>query len=242
MRAGSFASRFVALALLAFVILAALLLIVAPILTARSEMASTIEVSRDLLYRYRALSARHAQLAARLEAVQRTATDVGAYITGSSDTLAGAELQTHVQSIIERSGGELHSIQILPVEPAIEDRVKLEAAASRVALKLKLAVEMGRLQDLLYDLETAQPFVFIRELIILGAGHSGDAGAKPMLDVTLQVYGFTRATSVKAVENAQAAINGMGQPSGPRSAASSPPARPPNGPTIATTALMVPPK
>lgn len=206
--------------LVAFVILAALLLIVAPILTAHREIASTIELSRGLLYRYRALSARHAQLAARLEAVERAATDAGAYLREASDSLAGAELQMHVQSIVERSGGELYSVQVLPVEP-----VGLEVAVRRVALKLKLMVEMTRLQDLIYNLETAQPFVFLSELRVLSVGESrdrGDAGAKPVLEVRLQAYGFTHVPSIIRGPTARQEVsplaretNGLGAMLGP---------------------------
>jgi general secretion pathway protein M len=194
LRAGSFTSRFVALALLAFVLLAVFQLIAAPMLTAYQEVARTIELSQGLLYRYRALSLGRAHLAARFEVVEKTATRSVAYITESSNTLAGAALQNHVRNIVERGGGELHSSQILPVES-----IQLDVSVRRVALKLKVLVEVGRLQHLIYNVETAKPFVFIRELSILGvteAQDHSDTGTKPMLELRLQVYGFMRAPSI----------------------------------------------
>ena len=194
MRAGSFTSRFVALALLAFVLLAVFQLVVAPMLAAYQEVARTIELSQGLLYRYRALSASRPQLAARLESVEKAAIGAVAYIPESSDSLAGAALQDHVRNIVERAGGELHSSQILPVES-----VNLEFSVRRVALKLMLLVEVGGLQNLIYDLETAQPFVLIRELTVISgpeARHRSDPGPKPMLEVRLQVYGFMRAPAL----------------------------------------------
>jgi hypothetical protein len=179
-----------ALALLAATVSATLLLIVAPILTAHREMASKIEVSRGLLNRYRALSAGQVQLAGRVEAVERTATYAGAYVRERSDAVAAATLREHVQDIVQRAGGELHASQVLPVEP-----VKEEVGVRRVSLNLQLAIEIGRLQDLIYDLETAAPFVFIRKVtiaIIGEPGHGGDAGADPTVDVKLQVYGFAQ--------------------------------------------------
>jgi general secretion pathway protein M len=193
LQAGSFASRFAAFALLAFVILASWLVIVAPILTAHRELGSTIEFSRGVLNRYRALSAHHAQLVDRLEALEGTATEVGAYLTEPTDTLAVAALQEHVQRIVGRAGGKLRSSQVLTVEPA-----PLEIAAKRVGLKIQLMLEMGGLQDLFYDLETAQPFVFVSEVTISNVRefqHRNDAKTEPMLEVGLQVYAFRHGQS-----------------------------------------------
>ena len=192
MRVGSFASRFVAFALLLVAILAAFQLIIAPVLTDHRDLGLKIELSQELLYRYRELSARRAQLEARHEAVEKRATETVAYFRASSDTIGGAGLQIHVQNIVERAGGEVQSSEILPVES-----MKLKVVR-RVALKVKLLIDIARLQDIIYDLESAQPFVFIMELSVYGMAESrqtSDAGNKPMLEVTLQVYGFMCAPS-----------------------------------------------
>jgi general secretion pathway protein M len=189
LRWGPSNSRFLALGLLALLSLAAFQLIAAPLLTAYPEVAGRIEHSHLLLRRYRALSAQRAQLSARLEAVKNAVADSIAYLKGSSDTLAGAALQNHVRSIVEGAGGELRSSQILPVES-----IEPEISVRRVALKLHLKVEIVRLQDLLYEFETAQPCIFIEEITILRGTVSrlgGDAETNQMLEVMLEVYGFS---------------------------------------------------
>jgi general secretion pathway protein M len=185
--AGLPTNRFVALALLVFLSVAAFQLIVAPLLAAYPDVASRIEQSQALLHRYRGLSAERPQLSARLESVKDALANNVAYLKGPSDTLAGAELQNQVRSIVEDTGGELHSSQVLPVR-SIDPEILLR----EVGLKFKVLVEIEGLQDLLYELETAQPWMFIEDITILRKESqlSGGAGTNPMLEVTFEVYGF----------------------------------------------------
>ena len=180
-------NRVGALALLVFLSVAAFHLIVGPLLTAYTDLASRIEQSQALLWRYRTLSAQRVQLSARLQAVRDALTNKVAYLREPSDTLAGAELQNQVRSIVEDAGGELRSSQILPVT---SNDAKI--SPRQVALKIKVLVEMERLQDLLYELETAQPWMFVQEITILrkDSQNSGDAKTNPMLEVTLELYGL----------------------------------------------------
>ncbi|HSA82820.1 MAG TPA: type II secretion system protein GspM, partial [Geminicoccaceae bacterium] len=87
----------------------------------------------------------------------------------------------------EDASGELRSSQILSV--ASNDAKILPR---HVALKIKVLVEMERLQDLLYELETAEPWMFVHEMTILRKDSQGGGGSRknPMLEVTLEVYGL----------------------------------------------------
>jgi general secretion pathway protein M len=167
-------------------------LIVAPLLAAYPEAAHRIERSQALLDRYQTLSAQRGELVRRLETVEKAAARAVAYVNGSSHTLAGAALQNHVRKIIEDWDGKLHSSQVLPAEP-----LEGELPVRRVTVKLRLSVQVEKLQDLIYRLETAQPFVFIQELSILKTDNTrrrSDREAKPTtLEARLEIYGFMRA-------------------------------------------------
>ena len=178
-----------ALALLAFLALTAFKLVAGPLLTAYADATLRIEHSQALLSRYRALSAQRPRLSTQLEAMERLVAASTAYLKlGPSDTLAGPALQNHVRNIVEAVGGVLRSSQILPLEP-IESNVSV----SRVGLVLQIRVAVEGFQDMLYNLETAQPSLFIKEITIIGgkAGRLGEgAGANPPLDVRMEVYGL----------------------------------------------------
>ena len=154
-------AAFLALSLLALICVSVFQLIVAPMLMDDPEIARRIEESQTLLRRYRALSAQGPELSARLEAATDAVARSITYLQGSSQTLAGAELQNLARGILEGVDGELQSSQILAVNSA-----QRGVAITRVALRLQARVGIAHLQDLLYGLETAQPSIFIQSITI----------------------------------------------------------------------------
>lgn len=197
MRRGSLVSRMLALALLAALVFGAVRLIALPLAEAYQQAAQSIAQSQTLLQRYQALAAERPQLEERV-AAQREATVTSAvYLEGESDALAGAALQDQVRTIIARAGGELNSTQILPVAPAGPDD-----SVRRASLKLQLTVDIEGLQQLLYELETAEPYLFVDDLIVrerrLRRLRDG-AGEELMLDVSFEISGYLRAAGARTV-------------------------------------------
>lgn len=197
MRRGSLPSRLLALALLIVVGLGTVRLIALPVLAAYHETAASIEQSRTLLRRYQALAAQRPQLEERLAARQEADAGSGAYLKGSSEALAAAALQEQVRTIISAAGGELRSTQILPVQP-----FGPEGSIRRASLRLQLAVDIEGLQQLLYELETVEPYLFVDDLNIrerrLRRLRNQDE-SKSLLDVDLEVSGFLRPANDGAV-------------------------------------------
>jgi general secretion pathway protein M len=191
MRRGSLPSRLLAVALLLVAVLALVQLLVLPVLAAYRETAASIEQSQTLLQRYRALAAQRPQLEEELAAQQKAEVASVAYLEGTSEALAAAALQDQVRAIITRAGGDLRSTQILPVEPAGP-----ESSVRRASLRLQLAVDVDGLQQLLYELETSEPYLFVEDLNIrersLRRLRDEDDQA-PVLDVSLEVSGYMRA-------------------------------------------------
>jgi general secretion pathway protein M len=191
MRRGSLPSRLLAVALLLLAGLALVQLLVLPVLAAYWETAASIEQSQTLLQRYRALAAQRPELEEELAAQQKAEVASVAYLEGTSEALAAAALQDQVRVIITRAGGDLRSTQILPVEPAGP-----ESSVRRASLRLQLAVDVDGLQQLLYELETSEPYLFVEDLNIrersLRRLRDEDDEA-PVLDVSLEVSGYMRA-------------------------------------------------
>ena len=197
MRRGSLVSRMLALALLVALVFGAVRLIALPVADAYQQAAQSIAQSQTLLQRYQALAAERPQLEERVAAQREATVTSAAYLEGESDALAGAALQDQVRTIIARAGGELNSTQILPVAPAGPDN-----SVRRASLKLQLTVDIEGLQQLLYELETAEPYLFVDDLIIrerrLRRLRDG-AGEELMLDVSFEISGYLRAAGARTV-------------------------------------------
>jgi general secretion pathway protein M len=196
-RRGSLPSRLLAVALVLLAGLALVRLLVLPVLAAYGETAASIEQSQTLLQRYRALAAQRPRLEEELAAQRKAEVASVAYLEGESDALAAAALQDQVRAIITRAGGELRSTQILPVEAAGP-----ETSVRRASLRLQLAVDVAGLQQLLYELETSEPYLFVDDINIrerrLRRLRDEEEEA-PVLDVSLEVSGYMRGPGDGAV-------------------------------------------
>jgi general secretion pathway protein M len=196
-RRGSLPSRLLAVALVLLAGLALVRLLVLPVLAAYADTAASIEQSQTLLQRYRALAAQRPRLEEELAAQRKAEVASVAYLEGESDALAAAALQDQVRAIITRAGGELRSTQILPVEAAGP-----ETSVRRASLRLQLAVDVAGLQQLLYELETSEPYLFVDDINIrerrLRRLRDEEEEA-PVLDVSLEVSGYMRGPGDGAV-------------------------------------------
>ena len=98
-------------------------------------------------------------------------------VEGSTVTMAGASLLQRISSAITQPGGSLVSSELEPLETEAKDGF-LRATAS-------FEIEQVALQDVLYDIETGMPFLFVDQLNI-SAPASGDGGK---MRVLVQVSG-----------------------------------------------------
>jgi hypothetical protein len=80
-------------------------------------------------------------------------------LSANTATLAQAQLQSAMKTIIESNGGVLLSAQILPPESVKGFDV--------VAIQYDLTLPLSRLRNLLYGVETHTPYFFINEADIL---------------------------------------------------------------------------
>lgn len=190
-RRGSLVSRLLAATLLLVVLWLGLQLVVLPVVSAYRTAADEIAQNRALLERYRALAAEQPRYAKRLEQRREADRANTGFLEGQDETLAAAALQERVGAVIDAAGGELHSTQILPAQVADED-----LAIRRAGLRLQFAVGIEGLEEILYQLETAEPYLFVDELSIREQRirrRRNEPAQETRLDVGLEVYGFVRA-------------------------------------------------
>ncbi|HET6379094.1 MAG TPA: type II secretion system protein GspM [Methylocella sp.] len=92
------------------------------------------------------------------------------FIEGPTLTIAGAALQRRVADAIEKAGGNLLSSQV--------DFQGPHERPGYVGLSVSCEIEQNGLQQLLYDLETGMPFLFIEQLVVQVPQSAGLIGAE----------------------------------------------------------------
>jgi hypothetical protein len=103
-----------------------------------------------------------------------------AVISAPTETVAASELQKNILTSLEETGGSVRSIQAEATADAIGDGLR------RLNAQTTFDSSMDSLQKILFELETALPFIFINSIVVQPAPTSAP-GAKPWetLRVTL---------------------------------------------------------
>jgi hypothetical protein len=103
-------------------------------------------------------------------------------LSGSSDSLAAAELQSTLKDLVEAEGAKLTSTTVLP--PEIVDRFR------RVGVRISFSGDLKLLTGVLQGIEKSHPVMAVSGLELHVMGDSVDAGEDPNLAVALDIVGF----------------------------------------------------
>jgi len=146
--------------------------------------AAEIEQSLDRLAGYEAAIAARPQLEAELKRVQQESASLAGLVTGASAPLAAANMQNAVRTVVGRSGGEIRSSQNLP--PSSADGFE------KIDIAYDVTLPMNRLKDLLYQLETATPFLFLDRLNLETQQNLSQRpdGTQPQIDIHFVARGY----------------------------------------------------
>lgn len=187
---GSLAAKIATLGILGILVLAGNQFIVQPLLQAHQGNREKIAQSTDLLQRYQALVEEQPKLAERLSVLETADANSAAYLEGTSDALAAADLQDLASEAIEITGGEVRSTQGLPAVN-IEDGPSLR----KIAVNLRFSTDIDGLAEALYELEAGEPILFIDQLQVSAEGSRQaklEAESTQKLDVRLDIFGYIR--------------------------------------------------
>jgi general secretion pathway protein M len=180
-------SRAAALTLLAFMVGAAYLVLVAPVIEAYRSTGEATRHALEQLARYEQISRTTPNRKAQLERLAQRQARSGIYLAGETDALAAATLQEDVGAKIERNGGKLRSIQILPV--------KTDGDFKQVSVRVQLTATLGSFARILHALESGKPYVFIDNLDVKNRRArkaSKDQQDDPELIIRFDLYGYLR--------------------------------------------------
>ena len=104
-------------------------------------------------------------------------------LQSANDSLAAADLQNRIKSLVESIHGDLQSTQILSA--------RTEGNFRRVAIRSQIYVDVAGLQRILYGLETASPMLFLDNIDVrIRPDRKPGATDQAPLDVSFDVYGY----------------------------------------------------
>ncbi|MEZ5584099.1 MAG: type II secretion system protein GspM [Candidatus Competibacteraceae bacterium] len=117
-----------------------------------------MEQLQERLQRANAMVAQRPALEQRINAIKQNDTINAYYLNQASPTIAATDLQQRVKTAVEGNGGELTSVQILPVTT--------EGAFSKVAIRAQMTGDTEVLRKTFHALESNPPALFIDNIQI----------------------------------------------------------------------------
>ncbi len=179
-------SRLAALALSAGVAFACYLFVVAPIVAGYAETDAAVAQAAELLDRYRRVAAARTGLQERLDALKSRQSEIGTYLGGETDALAGAELQELVNATVAKGGGGLRSVQILPV--------KADGSFRRIGVRVQMTATIAQVLRVLHGLEAGSTLLFVDNLEVSNRRarrrRNQPVEMDPTLLVRLDLFGY----------------------------------------------------
>lgn len=151
-------SRFVALSLLLLLVLFVIFNGLVPLLKLYGEKAGQLETLSGQLSRFEYLVANEDSINAELKRIDELGAEGDLFLSGNKVSIASANLREFINEAVKRSGGQLVSSQDYEAEPV--------PSATAIGLRLQFSGEVENLIDLLYELESARPVIFIDELSV----------------------------------------------------------------------------
>lgn len=150
-----------------------------------ASLEDEIAEKQKLLPELRAKVAHEDKLRKEHEELSALGQDKSLLLEGDKTGVAGANLQSLVNSLVAANGGTASSIQILPP--------KEDGNLMRISVSVSINVGTQGLRDIIHTLETGTPLIFIDDVSVQ-AIHDDFRPPEPHymgpLEVTLQVSGF----------------------------------------------------
>ena len=179
-------SRLAALLLLATAILAAYTFLIEPMVIGYTETDRQIEEMREQLARFERAAATRPVLAQQMRDFEVQQKSRGYFLSGTTDALAAASLQSRVHELVTEKGGMLESVEPMP---GVE-----EQGLMHITLHVQMTGTSETLFDVLYALESGNPILFVDDLNIQNrndvSGESDVGSATDALTIAFDLSGY----------------------------------------------------
>jgi general secretion pathway protein M len=150
--------RWIAVGLLAIVLLAVILAIIVPVVSKEMELRETKNNLVFRLRQYERILAKKDTVVASMDNIKQQQKQQGYFNSQETDALASAEMQEFIKKAIVDAGGQLSSTQALPVSN--KDKF------SRITVRVRMTGNSEVLRAVLYKIETSKPLIIIDQIDI----------------------------------------------------------------------------
>ncbi len=182
-----FVNRLAAWSLLAGLVFALYAVMVRPLVNLHEDLDTAQARTADLITRFSRISDRAGDFQAALQDLQRREASSGLYLTGTTEPVAAAALQTRLSAEIRKNGGEIRTLQALP---ATED-----GGFKRIVVSVRFTTVIASFPQILHALESAEPLLFVDNIEITTrpvAPRGGVIAPEPPLLVRIDLSGYLR--------------------------------------------------
>jgi general secretion pathway protein M len=185
------AQRWLAVGLLAFIVLLVGLMVIVPILGKGMELNEAKANLVFTLKKYEQILAGKEAIIGNIAAIKRQHEEQGYFNTQGTSALASAQMQEFIKQAIVQAGGQLSSTQVLPPSG---NKDKFE----RINVSVRMTGNIEVLRAVLYKLETAAPLIVIEQLDIRPMRSVRNRMTRQIepsngLNINFQAIGFMRA-------------------------------------------------
>jgi general secretion pathway protein M len=183
-------SRLLAGMLLFLVVLTVAVGVIMPIIDNLAGAELSNQEYRLALARSRVLDQELKNVSRQLTEMRQVQASQSGFLEGANESLATAQLQNRIKTIVETGGGELRSTQVLPVRD--------EGKFRRIIVRGQMATNTAAMQRIFYDIESASPYLILDNIDIRARPSPRAPENDPtdtMLDVRFDLYGYVRADS-----------------------------------------------
>lgn len=168
--------------------------VVAPILALYTESGQEVTQLSERLSRYRRIAQTAPRVEAALEELRALQSASDYYLKNDRASLASAELQQAVKSVINASGAKLVSSQTVRRQGG-------GGALPQVSIKVHMRGDVASLREVLYELEAGQPVLVLDDVFITASparryARSQASKGAGTLDVRFKVTGYLRGEGV----------------------------------------------
>jgi hypothetical protein len=157
--------------------------VAAPLFSYYERTAQSLQDRQELARRYQNLSRDLPRLRAAAAQELSQSPDAGLLLTGPTDAVAAAMMQSALKELVEGQGTKLTSAEMLPRDTRAE-------IVRQIGVRIAFSGNLKLLTSVIKGIETTRPLLSIGNLDIHGAGASKAEDADGALAVAMDVYGF----------------------------------------------------
>ncbi len=173
-----------AFALVFIVISAVYIVIFAPFFSEYAAVERMNVINKELNQKYSAIAQRKKNYLNVIKELEGQEDGERLIFDFQSDAIAVAKIQTVIKAIITSSGGTVSSVMH-------QNEGNSKFPVPKAAFKIRLRLDSNKIQDLLFNIESNRPLLFINALKISSQTWKKQSRYEEVpVDIDLELYGF----------------------------------------------------